>query len=87
MRRGISPSADDSDGTARLSAAERQVLQLSAAGLLSGEVAERLGMSPDDVWRHLQAAMTALDARSKLEAVVLALRLGLGLIDPPNERR
>ncbi len=68
-----------------LDADARLVLQLSAAGMLSGEVAERLGMAPDEVRRHLQAAMTALGARSKLEAVVLALRLGL--IETASDRR
>ena len=77
MRRCISPSADDSDGTVRLSAAEREVLQLSAAGLVTAEVTAHLGVTPDEVRRHLQAAMTALGSRSKLEGVVLALRLGL----------
>ncbi len=63
--------------SASLDADTRAVLQLSAAGMLSGEVGERLGMTPDEVRRHLQAAMTALGARSKLEAVVIALRSGL----------
>jgi DNA-binding CsgD family transcriptional regulator len=40
-------------------------------------VADRLGMDPDEVRRHLARAMAALGARSKLEAVVLALRAGL----------
>ena len=53
------------------------MLRLSAAGMLSGEVAERLGMSPDEVRRHMASAMAALGARSKLEAVMLAVRLGL----------
>ena len=55
----------------------RLVLQLSATGLLTDEVAERLGIAPDEVRRHVAAAMAALGARSKLEAVLLALRLGV----------
>ena len=45
------------------------------------EVAEQRGLGPDAVRRHIEAAMAALGARSKLEAVVLALRQGL--IDVP----
>ena len=56
---------------------EHLVLRLSATGLLADEVAEHLGLSPEEVRRHLRGAMAALGARSKLEAVVLALRAGL----------
>ncbi len=54
-----------------------RVLRLSATGLTTDEVAECLGMRPDEVRRCLVTAMAALGARSKLEAVVLALRAGL----------
>ena len=56
---------------------EHRVLGLSATGLLSDEVADQLGMDPHEVREHIRAAMAALGARSKLEAVVLALRAGL----------
>ena len=56
---------------------ERLVLRLSVTGLLTHEVADHLGTSPDEVRRHVAGALAALGARSKLEAVVLALRLGL----------
>ena len=60
-----------------LAGLEALVLRLSATGLTTDEVADRLGLSPDEVRRHVAGAMAALGARSKLEAVVLALRLGL----------
>ena len=56
---------------------ERLVLRLSATGLTTAEVAAELGMSPDEVRRHMARVMAALGASSKLEAVLLALRLGL----------
>ena len=59
-----------------------QVLQLSATGLLTDEVAEQLGIGPDEARRHLRDAMDALGASSKLEAVVLAV--GLGLVTLPG---
>ena len=64
-----------------LTGLECRVLRLSAAGLLTGEVADRLAMGPDEVRRHVGGAMAALGARSKLEAVVLALRAGLVELD------
>ena len=53
------------------------VLRLSATGLLTDEVAEHLGVSPDEVRRRVASAMDVLGVRSKLEVVVIALRLGL----------
>jgi hypothetical protein len=41
------------------------------------EVAARLGLTRDEVRDHLAQAMVAVGARSKLEAVVAALRLGM----------
>jgi DNA-binding NarL/FixJ family response regulator len=65
----------------RLTARERAVLQAMAAGLSSEEVAERLSIGLQDVRDCLKRAMTGLGARSKLEALVVAIREGL--IDPP----
>jgi DNA-binding CsgD family transcriptional regulator len=56
---------------------EYRVLRLSATGLLTHEVADRLDMDLDEVRRHVTSVMAARGARSKLEAVVLALRAGL----------
>jgi DNA-binding NarL/FixJ family response regulator len=56
---------------------ERLVLSFSATGLGTVEVAEQLGLPPDEVRRHLRAAILALGAQSKLEAVVFAAREGL----------
>ncbi len=60
-----------------LTVMEHLVLRLSATGLTTAEAADHLDISPDEVRRHVAGAMAALGARSKLEAVVLALRLGL----------
>jgi DNA-binding CsgD family transcriptional regulator len=67
-----------SDGRdAWISAEERTVLAASATGRSVAEVAELLGQPPEVVRRQLASAITKLGARSKLEAVVLALRRGL----------
>jgi two-component system, NarL family, response regulator DesR len=60
-----------------LSTDERAVLRLAAAGLSSGEAAGRLGMSAHDVRRQLVQIIEALSARSKLDAILIALRHGL----------
>ena len=65
----------------RLGADERRVLALMATGLVTYEVADRLGMCADEVRLRLRGAMYVLGARSKLEAVMIAL--GQGLIDLP----
>src|SRR5829696_7527988 len=52
-------------------------LGASAIGLGVAEVADLLGLSPDAVRASIASAITKLGARSKLEAVVVALRGGL----------
>jgi DNA-binding CsgD family transcriptional regulator len=54
-----------------------RVLALSARGLSTAEVAAELGADPDEVRGALRRAMAELGARSKLEAIILALRAGL----------
>ena len=66
----------------RLTARERAVLEAMAAGLSSAEVAERLSISLEDARDGLKRAMAGLGARSKLEAIVIAIREGV--IDPPT---
>ena len=66
----------------RLTARERAVLEAMAAGLSSAEVAERLSLGRRDARDCLKQAMAGLGARSKLEAIVIAIREGL--IDPPT---
>lgn len=70
------PSPWSRDG-APLDADARTVLRLSALGLTTVEVAAQLGMTPKQVRRHVARAISILGARSKLEAVVIALRLRL----------
>jgi DNA-binding NarL/FixJ family response regulator len=60
----------------RLHAREYHVLSLTAEGLSGKEVAGRLGWPLECVWDCLIDAYTALGARSKLEAIVLAYRRG-----------
>jgi DNA-binding CsgD family transcriptional regulator len=56
---------------------QRRALAHAARGLSSAEVAEALGVTTDEARALLAGAALALGARSKLEAVVLAVRAGL----------
>lgn len=56
---------------------ECAVLAASARGLISNEVAEALSLPPEITRSLIASAVLKLGARSKLEAVILALRDGL----------
>ena len=53
---------------------EVEVLQLTAEGLGADEIADRIHLSHHTVRNHLRHAMTKLDAHTKLDAVVKAVR-------------
>jgi DNA-binding CsgD family transcriptional regulator len=57
-----------------LTAQQRSVVALSATGMGTRDVADLLGISCHEVREHLAAVMLDLGARSKLEAVIIALR-------------
>jgi DNA-binding NarL/FixJ family response regulator len=60
-----------------LSSGVRRTLELLATGLYTHEVAERLCTDPDTVRCFVDEARAVLGVQSKLEAVIVALRLGL----------
>jgi DNA-binding CsgD family transcriptional regulator len=66
-------SAPDSDP---LSYRERQVLGLLAHGQDGPQIAERLGLSPETVRSYAQSARDKLGAKTRTEAVALALVRG-----------
>jgi DNA-binding CsgD family transcriptional regulator len=66
----------------RLSTTARRMLELSASGRSTAEVAACLGIPPEQVRRELVLAMAAFGACSKLELILAAIREGL--IDPPR---
>ena len=57
-----------------LSEREREVLRLLAEGGSYAEIGEALFLSPDTVRAHAQRAMTKLGARTRTQAVAVALR-------------
>ncbi len=64
-----------------LSDREAEVLELSAQGRSPEEIAAELYLSVHTVRNHIRNAMTKLQAHTKLEAVVKAVRLRLISID------
>src|SRR5687768_16407024 len=67
----------------RLTAHEQDILALSATGWSTSAVAEALGVAPEAVRESLASIITRVGARSKIEAVMIAVRNGL--IDLPTE--
>ncbi len=59
-----------------LSPRERTVLELAGAGLSTKAVARKLGISPNTVKFHLQAAFEKLGVTTRAEAVMAAIRRG-----------
>jgi two-component system, NarL family, response regulator YdfI len=66
--------------TEPLTAREREVLQMVAAGLGNKEIAARLGISEHTVKFHVASILGKLGAESRTEAVALGIRRGLVMI-------
>lgn len=63
-------------GPSELDERSLQVLRLMAAGLKDESIARALNMSRRTVQKHVSAMMTALDARTRFQAAVLAVQRG-----------
>ena len=71
------PTVPAVDVPVSLAPREREVLETMATGLSTEEVAVRLGITVHTVRTHLRNVLNKLNAHSKLEAVVRAMRMGL----------
>ena len=83
----IDPSvslAENIEPVETLSAREKEVLLLAAQGLPGHTVAKRLSITERTVQAHLTSAYVKLRARNKTEAVLLALKRGIIMLDELN---
>ena len=72
------PALTAADPLASLSKRERQVLALLARGLSNQQIALELGRSEKSVKAHVTHILRKLQVRSRVEAALLAAKLGLG---------
>ncbi|MDX6264063.1 MAG: hypothetical protein QOH84_5751 [Kribbellaceae bacterium] len=56
---------------------EREVLLLVAEGMSNAEIAQRLHIEPGTAKTHVAHLLTKLDARDRVQLVILAFRAGL----------
>jgi DNA-binding NarL/FixJ family response regulator len=80
---GAEDSIDEdsrSDEHRALSAREREVLALLAGGASNKEIALALGLSVSTVKFHVAAIIGKLGARSRVDAVAIAVRAGLVMV-------
>ncbi len=63
-------------GRLQLTQREREIMTLVASGLQSGDIAERLFLSPETIKSHVHNAMGKLGAHTRAHAVAIALVTG-----------
>jgi DNA-binding NarL/FixJ family response regulator len=81
------PGSGESDAKGKLTQRELEVLQGLVDGMSTDELAAALFVSPRTVQGHVQSILTKLRVRSKLEAVVTGLRLGIVHLHPRPAHR
>jgi DNA-binding NarL/FixJ family response regulator len=62
---------------AELTPREREVFELVGQGLSNAEIAEALTLERTTIKTHVQRILTKLDARDRVEVVILAYEWGL----------
>ena len=70
-------TASDSASSVKLTGREREVLRLVALGRTTPQIARELDISSHTVLNHIRNFRHKLDAATKLEAVLTAIRLGI----------
>jgi PAS domain S-box-containing protein len=74
------PSKPEASMLDDLTPRQQEVLRLLAEGLNTREIAQRLGVAEETARNHIRALLRATGAHSRLEVVLIGLRLGV--VDP-----
>ncbi|MFJ2937475.1 response regulator [Streptomyces sp. NPDC087219] len=74
---GPAPAGPPPHALPGVTAREREVLALVGRGLSNGEIAERLHISAATAKAHVARLFTKLDARDRVQLVILAYEVGL----------
>lgn len=84
LARALRPAAREPQVGADLTSREREVLSLLAEGASTEEIAQLLFLSLHTVRNHVRNILTKLQARTKLEAVIVAARAGIVDLRPES---
>ena len=71
------PQAAAAEDAPALTPRQHEVLRLLGTGLTTSQMAELMALSPETVRNHVKSTLRELNAKSRLEAVLTAYRLGL----------
>jgi DNA-binding NarL/FixJ family response regulator len=77
LARLVDDAVEDSDGVARLTKRETEVLALIGQGLTNAEIAKTLYLAPSSVKKLVSRLFQRLGVRNRTEAALLAHREGL----------
>lgn len=73
------------NSTEHLTRRELEVLKLAARGMSNRDIADELGIAPRTIKSHLEAIFAKMGVRSRVEAVLEALKRGWVSIEEQNE--
>lgn len=79
---GTPPARRGVKVTGLLTDRECEVLRLVAAGMSNGEIADHLRISPATAKTHVAHLLTKLDARDRVQLVIIAYQTGLAHLAP-----